>query len=67
MKWLMSWKCGSVIIPVHNQSTLLSQFFKKYDHFHFSKEELGIVYCKELVTSLKCKKYFTVFGTSPYN
>ena len=44
---------GHVIVPVYDWSSFLGQYFnkiiniKKYHHFRFSKNEPGIVYCKE--------------------
>ena len=46
-----------VIVPVYDWSSFLGQYFnkivniKKYHHFRFSKNEPGIVYCKEYAGS----------------
>lgn len=48
---------GHVIVPVYDWSSFLGQYFnkivniKKYHHFRFSKNEPGIVYCKEYAGS----------------
>ena len=47
---------GRVIVPVYDWSTFLGQYFKfpnikKIHHFRFSKENPGMVYYKEFVTS----------------
>ena len=48
---------GRVIVPVYDWSTFLGQYFKKFPnikkihHFRFSKENPGMVYYKEFVTS----------------
>jgi len=46
-----------VIVPVYDWTSFLSQYFKKlpnikkYHHFRFSKENPGMIYFKELVSS----------------
>ena len=46
-----------VIVPVYDWASFLGQYFgkvpniKKYQHFRFSKDELGIVYFKENLSS----------------
>ena len=47
---------GRVIIPVYDWTSFLSQYFKKlpnikYHHFRFSKENPGMIYFKEFVSS----------------
>ena len=46
-----------ILVPVYDWSSFLGQYFKKiphnkkFHHFRFSKNEPGIVYCKELLSS----------------
>ena len=48
---------GRVIVPVYDWSTFLGQYFKKllnikkFHHFRFSKDEPGVVYCREFLSS----------------
>lgn len=54
---LVSTHDGRVIVPVYDWCTFLGQYFKKIanikksHHFRFSKEEPGVVYCREYLTS----------------
>ena len=54
---LVSTHDGRVIVPVYDWCTFLGQYFKKianikkFHHFRFSKEEPGVVYCREYLTS----------------
>ena len=56
---LVATQDGRVIVPVYDWSTLLGQYFKKlpnikkFHHFHFSKDEPGIFYCREFLSSLE--------------
>jgi len=46
-----------ILVPVYDWSSFLGQYFKKiphikkFHHFRFSKNEPGIVFCKELLSS----------------
>ena len=48
---------GRVIVPVYDWSTFLGQYFrkipniKKFQHFRFFKDEPGVVYCREYLSS----------------
>lgn len=45
---------GRVIVPAYDWCTFLGQYFKnikKFHHFRFSKDEPGVVYCREYLTS----------------
>lgn len=48
---------GTVLVPVHDWATYLQPFFKKisgitkYHHFRLSKEQPGVVFCREFVDS----------------
>ena len=54
---LVSTHDGRVIVPVYDWCTFLGQYFKKianikkFHHFRFSKDEPGVVYCREYLTS----------------
>ena len=48
---------GRIIVPVYDWASFLRHYFKKipnikkFQHFRFSMENPGVVYCKELVSS----------------
>ena len=48
---------GRVLVPVYDWASFLEPYFKKipnikkYQHFRFSKDSPGMVFCKEFVTS----------------
>ena len=54
---LVSTHDGRVIVPAYDWSTFLGQYFKKipnikkFHHFRFSKDEPGVVYCREYLSS----------------
>lgn len=54
---LVSTHDGRNLVPVYDWASFLGQYFKKiphikkFQHFRFSKNEPGTVYCKELLSS----------------
>lgn len=52
---------GRIIVPVFDWAAYLNQYFKKmphiksYQHFRFTKDDPGVVFCKEFITSTEKK------------